>query len=1131
MAFSFGNTAAPAPGGPAAPAPGGSAPAAAGAPAAGFSFGGASTSTPGAAPAPVPAPGGFSFGSTPATAVAPPTSAAPPAPPTFGSTAPPLAPPSFGSAAAVPPTGPPTALAAFPGAAAPPTTLAGYTGAAPPIAAAAPPTSTAFPVPDYESIFAGQRVSNKIRRLVRQATATATDDQSALAGQELVYLLQCRGKGVGDDHDDNDDIGNILVSPPVLTYTAPNMNLRQQLATSRMVFLQSTKSEAQLTDRMLQEVFELADDLRVSEEQALSLYARVSRPEERVALADCIESPWLPMNSSSSSSNSTGTGTGTSTRRSAISKAPSLLALLQNNVPLAARELYFYERSLHLQTLIGLLQHRLQDNAILEATDSLLQNGVMNNLIRLIRDYTGKIHDMHQELMLRKARGGGSGGGAQPMAAESHLQHQAALVQVHYDFAVSQRQTAAECLFFVAYHTQLTEPEIVALIDLVQELTNGDNNNNAGSRSNPGLVILDPFADVPDPFKDPLPTMAPQAWPFQNTTPPQQEKDPLVWQKELVEKTWETGLPQLLRCVSTLITSVICALDSRNVLQDRNTHEPNVFGSGNQLLPPNTMSTDSLTKIHSRLSQDAVKNWKRPDILGLLMTAYAMLLRTAPSALASPRSSPASLKVGTIGIDVRKCWRECLEAPVELKSFTFLRTSLLPALQKPLDNADCIVTEFFLSVLAEFASHYLDVLHASGDRPISRAKWEQEAEEDLRLRRSHQEQQRQFQAWSGTNAVDEEAVPAVVDLLKRPDCMDDVIAFAVALCSLGSDYALPFWSREDVDVLDNPQGRSEGGLKLVPSRALLELERQQGEDDSLRPCYLSFLAVLALVDDDSVVQNGADVIHEMLSKDSDAGSFKYDTNLESFFEVLRWYVRELSPQDYGSSSTSSSSAASASSGRTGAGSTAYYYHADADRSRDDSTAYGSSQERSRSEISPARSKPRELSEDNTFILLSHLAVIGNISSKSAAARSAILSVNLPIRSADGTEVVGQDSALMVLFTLAGAPLSPQVRGTVFETIASLLHADESNKVEKAKMREMAIKGWELLEACQILPIHLLDQYPSLRESDAQNIPGLAFPPSSTALVSFRVISNVSENSAVFTSFGRSCHASLSTTGP
>jgi hypothetical protein len=56
------------------------------------------------------------------------------------------------------------------------------------------------------------------------------------------------------------------------------------------------------------------------------------------------------------------------------------------------------------------------------------------------------------------------------------------------------------------------------------------------------------------------------------------------------------------------------------------------------------------------------------------------------------------------------------------------------------------------------------------------------------------------------------------------------------------------------------------------------------------------------------------------------------------------------------------------------------------------------------------------------------------------------------------------------------------------------------------MREMAVKGWELLEACQVLPIHLLDQYPSLRETDAQNIPGLAFPPSSTALVSFHVLS-------------------------
>jgi hypothetical protein len=145
-----------------------------------------------------------------------------------------------------------------------------------------------------------------------------------------------------------------------------------------------------MTERMLKDVFELSDDLRVSEDQALSLYARVSRPEERMALANCIESPWLPP-----------------VKSKAGSKAPSLAAQLHHSVPLAARELYFYERSLYLQTLRMLLQHRLQDSdagrAIVEATDSLLQNGLMENLIRLIRD-TSKINNMHQEKAQRKAR-------------------------------------------------------------------------------------------------------------------------------------------------------------------------------------------------------------------------------------------------------------------------------------------------------------------------------------------------------------------------------------------------------------------------------------------------------------------------------------------------------------------------------------------------------------------------------------------------------------------------------------------------------------------------------------------------------------------------------------------------------
>jgi len=518
-------------------------------------------------------------------------------------------------------------------------------------------------------------------------------------------------------------------------------------------------------------------------------------------------------------------------------------------------------------------------------------------------------------------------------------------------------------------------------------------------------------------------------------------------------------------------------------------YSPYLVLQGNALLPPSTTSTDGLAPIHSRLNHEAVKDWKRPDILGVLMASYAMLLRSAPSALASPRTGPVSPPGG---IDIRKTWRECLEAPTELKSFTFARLTLLPSLRTLSSRrAVCNVSEFVLTVLADFGAHYSKVLSASGDRPISRAKWEQDAEEDLRLRRSHQEQQRQFHAWSGTSAGSVEMVPAAVDLLQRPDCMDDVVAFAVAVCSLGKEYALPFWSTQDYTVVEDDSPRV--CTRLAPSLALLELERQQDEDDTLTPSYLSFLAALALAESPELVQNGAAVVHDMLSRDPGASS-KTQIVWPKIVEILRWYVRELSPQQY---SGRSSSPTRSSTGVSSGGSTAYYYFGRNVDEPEDLPV----QEQATADGGSSRSKTRLLGDWNTFMLLSHLSVISNVAAKCPAARLAILSVNLPILSSDGAEIVGQDSTLVVLFTLAGMPLSPATRGAVFSTIASLLNEDGVGQEETTKMREMGYKAWELLESCQILPIYLLDQYPSLRETDTRNIPGLGFPPSSTALVS------------------------------
>lgn len=457
------------------------------------------------------------------------------------------------------------------------------------------------------------------------------------------------------------------------------------------------------------------------------------------------------------------------------------------------------------------------------------------------------------------------------------------------------------------------------------------------------------------------------------------------------------------------------------------------------------------------------------------MASYAMLLRSCPVALSSPRNGPAS--PGT-SLDVRKSWREGIESPTEWKSFSFGRLSLLPALQKPIDNtiasSNCNVSEFLLAALSNFASHYLYVLSVSGDRPISRAKWEQDAEEDLKLQRDDAASQQQFHAWSGTTNVMQNSVPDAVDLLDRPDCMDDVIAFATSVCSLGPEYALNFWDKEETTVDDGS-----GALVLIPSRALLALRDQQSGDETLRASYLAFLAALALARGEDASLDGARTVHEMLSRQGATDSW------QTLVEILRWYARELSPN--------SSSSSASSSGLTNSDSTAYYYFEGADSSSDGQT--------SMDQLS--RRKTRELGEENSYLLLAHLALISNVARGCPVARAEILALNVTSRGSSNSNILeGQDSTLMVLFTLAVTALAPDVRGKVFCTLAELLNTDSVflDEQQNKQIQECAGKAWELLEACQILPIHLLEQYSSASPLESQNVTGLAFPPSSTAMV-------------------------------
>jgi hypothetical protein len=448
------------------------------------------------------------------------------------------------------------------------------------------------------------------------------------------------------------------------------------------------------------------------------------------------------------------------------------------------------------------------------------------------------------------------------------------------------------------------------------------------------------------------------------------------------------------------------------------------------------------------------------------MASYSLLLSSVPSAL-TPNVAGR--------IDVHQALTECLNAPTKYRSITFGRLSLLPALRLPFKSiANFHTSDFLLSVLANFTSRYLDLVSSNATLTISRAKWQQDAGEELQYRATQQIQAIDFQPWSGGQTP--ATIPSAVNLLERPDCMDDVVAFAVAVCSLGPSYSVLFWSTEDVDNSDT--NGSEFFVKLVPSPALQKLESQQLVDDSLKPCYLSFLGALALANADGILENGSTVLHHMLSNPSHPKAETWT----SMLGTMRHYVKELDPLSEKTVSTKS------------AASSSYYY----DKVNVDDTFL------QQKKTSDTLDTFRELGEENEYIVTSLLTLMSNVAKSSPSSRLAIIDTSLPIKGPRRNEIIGHDNPLMILLTFASQAVSPEIRGATFTTIASLLSLDGASSEERERLNKVAVQVWDVLDSCQILPIYLLEQYPSetpvaaTREIDSQL--GLSFPPASTSLV-------------------------------
>lgn len=913
-----------------------------------------------------------------------------------------------------------------------------------------------------------------------------------------------------------------------------------------------------------------------------------------------------------------------------------------------AHHLYFRDLSSTVTILYDLIQHRVEAttelleetnigalsnnnaNAILIGTDQLLQSGLVTNLIKSVRELTSKIEEISMTLKNKEEeqRGGSASTTAQNMLAASSStlfgggssslfgssqqsaggmssppeSTSAGINDMEFafrGFAHSQRQLVTECLFLLSYHTQLTVEEVVALIDLIRDLTNGDDGGVSSSSSSlslgEGLPLLDPlFDDVPSPFEvdassptlgvGGLPSWQQQQqsqsslygsssfyrgggggggdaifnqWqPHPISVSPPKLKDAKEWEDELVALLWKRGQPQLLRCVSSLILTVVCALDATHVLVDRTSHGPNVFGVGNALLPPPrendrggydaANATQKLLPIHQRLDPDsgsaAEESWTRRDIWGLLLVPYALLLRntTAAGRTTTTTTSPRATtpRPGTGGIDVKGTYSQCLMVASQLKSLTFARLSLLPSVSSSLvghgsgGGGSASIYDFYLSTLSEFTAQYIDALGTTGNLPITRQEWLDEEMNMAQTEWMEKEQRRQFGEWAGEPVPqnDDEDVadgPRAVNLLDRPDCLEDVFALASSVCEAYPTGARAFWYIVENEVGEGDETSS--ATVLSPSRALQTLDLLQSENDSSLFVYLSFLSSLALADANKRGSpGGADLIHSYLTGNQTINPHSPGTDRHMHFmwntimSSIRWYAEHLTPSDDAVTAASEDGTTKSSAKLRGSNavidetSTSYYYGlggGDSPMNSGGDVFSTSTEPSERDNQSSASlnvinggSKVKELDEVGRNTLMALLCLVSNVASKCAAARDFILRIQLPaLDMNDGGGLGYQDGSLEILFSLLTiTSLPPEIMGMTFVAIANLLQpnddsvgaapaatsdsselgaplserGDPVSAVRNNSSTAAAMRAWELLELCQLVPIKLLSQYSS-----------------------------------------------------
>lgn len=398
---------------------------------------------------------------------------------------------------------------------------------------------------------------------------------------------------------------------------------------------------------------------------------------------------------------------------------------------------------------------------------------------------------------------------------------------------------------------------------------------------------------------------------------------------------------------------------------------------------------------------------------------------------------------------------------------------------------DVSIFDFYISVLAECTAQYMEVLCASANLPITQQMWLDEERNTAQVEWKRVEEKMYYDVLWG-KAVEEDATgPREVDILDRPDCLEDVFALVSSVCSASPESSKAFWNIVEEELELTEEGSPPvTTFRLAPSRCLRLLETKRSDNDPTLVVFLSFLASLALSDgaEENDTDNGASMVHSFLSGETsiNAPSDRHAPfTWSNAISAIRWYAEELSPEVKEEGSKRDRLRRSpTTTADTVPTPTSYYYGVDEDtesNDRDEASTPDDTYRRQSSSSSKGKTpSTKELDEAGRNALTSLLSLISNVAARCPAAREYILDIQLPVPGTDGGSNILQDGCLEILFSLLTTDITPDIRGLTFMAIANLLQSKPGDTGKSP----MGKKAWELMECCQFVPVKYLSRYSS-----------------------------------------------------